>query len=215
MTMAFVSGRECMRAWEAMPLVLQQRAGPETRDWLQAHLGGCGACRIAFRQHDRLQLTLSLPSDLPLDADVGLRRLLDRIDASVRDVAPAESPSRAGRWQRALFAAALIQAGILLLGCRLWHPQQTAAYRTLSQEPVPATSAAGTIRVVPDSAMALTDWNALLHVLRLRVVGGPDAAGAYTVAPTSPTVSTRRALQQLRATRGVRLAEAVPGARRG
>ena len=57
--------------------------------------------------------------------------------------------------------------------------------------------------------MALTDWNALLHVLRLRVVGGPDAAGAYIVGPMSSAATTPHLLQQLRATHGVRLAEAI------
>jgi len=75
---------------------------------------------------------------------------------------------------------------------------------------VPAAAAA--IRVVPDAAMALTDWNALLHVLKLRVVGGPDAAGAYTIAPLNAATTTRHTLQQLRATRGVRLAPPLTAA---
>jgi hypothetical protein len=73
----------------------------------------------------------------------------------------------------------------------------------------PAPAVITTIRVVPDPAMALTDWNALLHVLQLRVVGGPDNAGAYTVAPLGGAAGIQRALQQLRAIRGVRLAEPV------
>ncbi len=115
-------------------------------------------------------------------------------------------------WQRGLLAAMLIQAvGLLVVLAPHWPVDQAPLYRTLGQEPTAIP--AGTIRVVPDAAMALTDWNALLHILHLRVVGGPDAAGAYLVVPLSRTATTRHILQQLRATRGVRLAEAVPGVR--
>jgi hypothetical protein len=65
------------------------------------------------------------------------------------------------------------------------------------------------IHVVPDANMTLADWNALLHALQLQVVGGPNDVGAYTVAPVSTAPQTRNTLQQLRASRGVRLAEPV------
>ena len=114
--------------------------------------------------------------------------------------------------QRALLAAALIQAvGLPVLLVTHWRVDQAPVYHALGQEP--AAIPAGTIRVVPDADMALTDWNALLHVLHLRVVGGPDASGAYIVVPISPMATTRHVLQQLRGTRGVRLAEVVAGAR--
>jgi hypothetical protein len=96
------------------------------------------------------------------------------------------------RFVRALFAAVLtggIAAGIV--GAQ------------------PAPGAPQTIRVVPDPAMALTDWNSLLHVLQLRVVGGPDSMGAYTVSPMGGAAKMQLALRQLRAIRGVRLAEPV------
>jgi hypothetical protein len=120
--------------------------------------------------------------------------------------------ARAGWLQQGLLAAVILQAvGLSIVAARPWFVEQAPVYRTLSDEPLALP--AGTIRVVPDAAMALTDWNALLHVLHLRVVGGPDAAGAYIVVPMSPTATTRHTLEQLRATRGVRLAEAVPGTR--
>jgi hypothetical protein len=120
--------------------------------------------------------------------------------------------TRAGGWQQGPLAALIILVlGLSVLAARLWMVDPAPSYRTLSDAPAPPD--AGTIRVVPDAAMALTDWNALLHVLRLRVVGGPDAAGAYTVVPIGRRATTGHILQQLRATRGVRLAEAIPAAR--
>jgi hypothetical protein len=205
-------GADCMRAWESMPAVLQERAAPQQGEWLKTHVAVCSSCREAFEQQGRLRVALSLPTDLPLDAEVGLRRLLDRIDAAEREAMPTQLPARAGWLQQGLLAAVIIQAvGLSVVAAKLWILDQAPAYRTLSEEPV--TAPAGTIRVVPDAAMALTDWNALLHVLRLRVVGGPDAAGAYIVAPMNSAATTPHLLQQLRATHGVRLAEAIPVAR--
>ena len=205
-------GADCMRAWESMPAVLQERASPHQGEWLKSHVAVCSSCREAFEQQGRLCLALSLPTDLPLDAQRGLRRLVERIDAAAREAVPTPLPSRAGWLQHGLLAAVIIQAvGLSVVAAKLWILEQAPAYRTLSEEPV--TAPAGTIRVVPDAAMALTDWNALLHVLRLRVVGGPDAAGAYIVAPMNSAASTAHLLQQLRATHGVRLAEAIQVAR--
>lgn len=72
------------------------------------------------------------------------------------------------------------------------------------QQPLPADTV--TIRVVPDAAMAVTDWNQLLHVLGLRVVGGPDKDGAYIVAPRNAAASIQHTVQQLRTIRGIKVA---------
>ena len=206
MTFPKHSDRDCVRAWDTMPWVLQHSATPEQGEWLEAHLAQCESCRTEFAQQSRLRQAMSLPTDISVDANVGLRRLLGRLDTP--DAQEVSHRSRSRSWlSRALVAVVLIQAlSIGALGVRLWSTGSNPAYRTLSQESAPA--APGTIRVVPDAAMPLADWNALLHALQLQVVGGPNDVGAYTVAPMSST-STTHALQQLRATRGIRLAEPV------
>ena len=70
---------------------------------------------------------------------------------------------------------------------------------------------AGSIRLVPEPAMALADWDALLRENGLRVVSGPNAVGAYTIAASSGMAGRDALLQRLRAHRGVRLAEPVAG----
>ena len=207
MTFPKNSGGDCVRAWDAMPWVLQNSAPQEQSEWLQDHLAHCESCRTEFAQQSRLRLAMSLPTDISVDANAGLKRLLGRLD--MPDVQETPLRSRSGGWlSRALVAVVLIQAlSIGALGVKLWSAGGSPLYRTLSQQPLPA--APGAIRVVPDTAMKLADWNALLHALRLQVVGGPNDVGAYTVAPTSSTSTTQHALQQLRATRGIRLAEPV------
>ncbi|GAB2545449.1 anti-sigma factor [Rhodanobacter koreensis] len=206
MTFPKNSGRDCVRAWDAMPWVLQSSATQEQSEWLQDHLAHCESCRTEFAQQSRLRLAMSLPTDIPVDANAGLKRLLARLD--MPDVQEAPLRSRSGSWfSRALVAVVLIQAlSIGALGVKLWSAGSSPSYRTLSQEPLPA--APGTIRVVPDATMTLANWNALLHTLRLQVVGGPNDVGAYTVAPIG-SASTAHVLQQLRATQGIRLAEPV------
>jgi hypothetical protein len=210
MTFPLDSGRDCVRAWDVMPWVLQDSASQEQGEWLKDHIAHCESCRAEFAQQSRLRLAMSLPSDIPLDANVGLGRLLGRLDTP--DSREWRLRARSGNWlTRALVAAVLIQAlGIGALGVKLWSTGEIPLYRTLSQEPLPA--APGSIRVVPDAGMTLADWNTLLRTLQLQVVGGPNDVGAYTVAPTSSTSTTQHVLQQLRTTRGIRLAEPVNSA---
>ena len=201
------SGMDCACAWDAMPWVLQGSAQQEQGESLMSHLVHCESCRAEFARQSRLQLAMSLPSDILLDANVGLKHLLGRLDAP----APQEAPVRSrptGWLTRALVAAVLVQAvGIGALGMKLWPEGSTPLYRTLSETPSPATP--GSIHVVPDASMTLADWDALLHALGLQVVGGPNDVGAYTVVPQSSTSTEQHVLQQLRAARGIRLAEPV------
>lgn len=202
------SGKECSQAWELMPWVLQDNATEEQGERLLEHLARCESCSAEFAQQSRLRLAMSLPADVHVDAEAGLQRLLERLDTPAPRLA---SHGRPGQWLTwALVAAVLVQAvGIGVLGTRLSTAGAAATYRTLST-PSPAV-APGAIRVVPDAHMSLADWDALLHTLRLKVVGGPNEVGAYTVVPDGDVASAQpqRALQQLRATRGIRLAEPV------
>ena len=199
--------RDCGRAWEAMPWVLQDSASQEQTGWLMEHLATCEGCSGEFEQQKRLRLAMSLPADVAVDAELGLRRLQARIDAPVE-----ASPKRAanGSWiTRALVAAVLVQAiGLGALSAHFFaEGDRPAAYRTLS-ESAPALPA-GAIHVVPDNTITLAAWDTMLHAMRLQVVGGPNDVGAYTVVPAAGTGSTAQALGRLRATQGVRLAEPV------
>jgi hypothetical protein len=202
---------DCSRAWEAMPWVLQNNATQSQDEWLTRHLAQCESCRAEFAQQSSLRLAVSLPSDIPIDANAGLRRLLARIDAPE----PQEESLRSrptGWLTRALVAAVLVQAlGIGALGAKLWLQDEHPGYRTLSQDVTPAP--AGAIHIVPDDAMKLADWDALLHSLHLQIVGGPNDVGAYTVVPTRTAAMPKDTLQKLRETQGIRLAEPVATAK--
>lgn len=132
------SGTDCIRAWDTMPWVLQSSATQEQGEWLQNHLAYCESCSTEFAQQSRLKHALSLPVDISVDANAGLKRLLGRLDT-----AGAQDESfrrRSGSWlSRALVAAVLIQAvGIGTLAMKLRSTGNSPQYRTLSQEPLPA-----------------------------------------------------------------------------
>lgn len=206
------TNKDCVLAWEAMPDALQGALTPHQQAWLDGHLASCDACRGQFEQQRRLQRALRLPPDPGPDMEAGLQQLLARIDA--QEMPAAREPLRSSGWAgRALVAAVLVQAiGLGVLGARLWtlSPAPAPEYRTLSQDTAPLP--AGSIRLVPDPAMPLADWDALLQANALRVVAGPNAVGAYTVVPFSDAGGGDALLQRLRSTRGIRLAEPVAGA---
>ena len=209
MTTSFMEpGKECSHAWELMPWVLQDSATEEQSEWLMAHLARCESCSAEFAQQHRLRQAMQLPTDVPVDAEAGLQRLLDRLDAPERQ---QPSHGRAGHWViRALAAAVLVQAiGLGVLGMKLSAGGPAPAYRTLS-DPA-AAPPPGAIRVVPDAHMTLAGWDALLRTSHLRVVGGPNEVGAYmlVVAAGAPAMPPAQLVQRLRSTPGIRLAEPV------
>ena len=152
MTFPKSSGRDCVRAWDAMPWVLQNSATPEESEWLKDHLAHCESCRTEFAQQSRLRLAMSLPTDISIDANAGLKRLLGRLDAPDTQEIPLRA--RSGNWlSRALVAVVLIQAlSIGALGVKLWSADVSPTYRTLSQEPAP--TAPGTTRIAPGAVGA-------------------------------------------------------------
>lgn len=211
MTLHKDAGRDCTRAWDAMPWVLRGDAPAAQDEWLKSHLAGCPACRQEFAQQERLRRALSLPTDLPVDAEAGLARLMARIDES--EARPPVARRFASGWVvRGLVAAVLVQAiGIGVLGMKLRGEESPApAYRTLSQPEAPVLP--GSLRVVPQSAMKVAEWNKLLQDLHLRVTGGPNDVGAYTLVPDDGKAASKETLARLRATQGIRFAEPVSGA---
>lgn len=215
-----------LRAWEALPWVANGRATPEQAKLVAEHLADCEDCRDELAWQRRLHAALSADddhADSPDDAlaDAGLKQLLARIDANAAPA--AQAAARGGsRLTWALAAAVVIQSvgiGVLSLSSRTGREgtaPSTTAYQTLS-EPAHTPSVA-TLRVLPDAGMRLADWQALLKIHQLQVVAGPNAAGAYALAPSNnaangsdngPATAPGETLARLRASPGVRMAEPI------
>lgn len=211
---------EHLRAWDALPWVANGRATPEQVRWVTEHLAGCEDCRAELAWQQRLVATMAGDAADPAEArdpdtEAGLEHLLGRLDA-VLEQAPSASASGRGlpRLTWALAAAVVAQAvGLGVMSLQLAAaPEAEAEFRTLSEAPRAAPMA--TLRVLPDAGMLLADWQALLQAQGLQVVAGPNAAGAYALAPAPGQVAAPadQVLARLRATPGVRLAEPIGGA---
>lgn len=222
---------EHLRAWEALPWVVNGRATPEQARWVAEHVAHCDDCRAELSWQQRLHDALAAPATAAADdraAEAGLQRLLGRLDDAGQDqpepsgwpvAAPASpaSPSpptaRAQRVTWALAAAVVIQA----VGLGVMSLQLTGAdgdgngYHTLSETAAPAAANAAW-RVVPQAEMTLAQWQGLLQSMQLQIVSGPNAAGAYALAPAIGASAPRDAtLARLRAAPGVRMAEPIGG----
>jgi anti-sigma factor RsiW len=212
MTRPTPAGRDCARAWEAMPWILQATASREQEAWLDSHLATCDDCRVEFEQQRKLARAVQLPADVKLDPEAGLARLFARLDVDDPQQEPAPVRTASNGWLlRSLAAAVVLQAvGLGALGLKLWSTPEHAApatYRTLSNDAPAAPQ--GAIHVVPDKGMNMSAWNALLQAQHLHVVDGPNGVGAYTVLPDDTQVGSKQAAERLRGTPGIRFAEPV------
>lgn len=225
--------RAHQRTWALIPWLVNGTAPAADRALAEAHLATCADCRAELdAQREWHQALRAEPAQPPGIAprstmapsaatgstpdpavEVGLQRLLGRLDAPAVDQPSAtETPPtrRGGRLSAALAAAVVIQAvGLGLLSLQLLRQDQDAGFRTLSQPAAATAPAAATLRVVPDGAMPIAQWQALLQSQALQIVGGPNTVGAYALAPLDPATAppTPELLSRLRATPGIQLAE--------
>lgn len=222
------SALDHVRAWEALPWVVNGRATPEQAGWVARHVATCDDCRAELAWQQRLHQTLAnaqasgaeqqqdheaIDGDVPFSPDVeaGLQRLLARIDDGAEAVQAQPVPARpAGRLTWALAAAVVVQAiGLGVLGLRQ-APETEPTYVTLSSvsaEPAPGAA----LRVLPDTTMTLAEWQALLGGLGWQVAAGPNAAGAYALSPGPGASAASRddALARLRGLPHIRMAEPI------
>ena len=209
---------EHLRAWEALPWVVNGRATPEQARWVADHVAGCEDCRAELAWQQRLHDALAGPGEAATAdpaTEAGLQRLLARLDDVADEPQPVPVIAAASRaphrltW--ALAAAVVVQAvGLGVMSLQLGTAGDNGAYRTLSEGPGPASPSA-TLRVLPDATMTLAQWQALLQAQELQVVSGPNAGGAYALAaaPGTPVRPRDEALARLRASPGIHLAEPI------
>ena len=210
---------EHLRAWEALPWVVNGRATSEQARWVAGHVAGCEDCRAELAWQQRLHDALAVPGAATPAGDpateTGLQRLLARLDDVADEPQPVPVIAAASRaphrltW--ALAAAVVVQAvGLGVMSLQLGSASDGATFRTLSEGPGPAPISA-TLRVLPESTMTLAQWQVLLQALELQVVSGPNASGAYALAPAPGAATKPRdgALARLRVSPGIRLAEPI------
>lgn len=196
--------------WELqrlLPWYVTGRLDPAEHARVEAHLQGCEECREEVRFERTLADTVK---DLPLDAEVGWRRLERRLKAEPPRRGGGSAALRTGaQWGGwALAACALVAAGVTAL---TRAPQQQTApgqYRALgaAQSVTPGNLVVIFRPDTPESGI-----RAELTAVNARIVDGPTAADAYVL--QVPAVQRPGALAKLRARPNIVLAEPVdPGA---
>jgi RNA polymerase sigma-70 factor (ECF subfamily) len=129
-------------------------------------------------------------------------RIARLFDALRRRQTSSRLPERV--WRVAAVAGLVL---VTLFAWRLWTVDETfAPYRTLGAQD---TLANGSVVVVFDAAARESEMRGLLQSVGARIVGGPTAANGYLLA--IPDAARARAIEQLRAARIVKLAEALGG----
>ena len=203
------------RAWEAIPWVVNGRASNAQRLSVEAHASECVDCRAELARQRELHGVMTQDQATMTNPDLGLWRLLKRIDQVAHDSAQLPSiRTRPTGWNsRALvygltFAVVVEAIGISVLGMGLLsHTEPAPRYETLSS--MATGGSAATIRMVPDANMKLGELQVLLTDLELQVVAGPNAVGAYALAPSSARFPLDKQLAFLRAVPGMRLVEPI------
>lgn len=203
------------RAWEAIPWVVNGRASDVQRRSVEAHASECADCRAELTRQRELHVAMTQGQATVTNPDLGLQHLLKRIDQAADDSAQAPSVgTRSKAWNSGAlvygltFAVVVEAIGISVLGIGLLSRTGSAPrYETLSS--MATREIAATIRIVPATSMRLGELQALLASLELQVVAGPNAVGAYALAPLSVRLPLDKQLALLRAVPGMRLVEPI------
>jgi hypothetical protein len=203
------------RAWDTLPWLVAGSASAEDAAQALHHLSECEECRAELAFHQRLHAGLQAQGpraeELP-DPGAGFQRLAARLDAAsgADAAAPTPAPASATPWTRWLVAAVMVQAvGLGAAGLVLFEHSHGGDFRTLSQAGVAARPA--TLRVVPAPGMDFAALRALLASTRMELVeAGPDGGSLGLAPQDGQPATTAAALQVLRSSPQVVLAEPLP-----
>lgn len=175
---------------------------------VERHLTECLRCRREVQRLREFQAGMMQEVSVPAleRAIAGAHARLDEYEQRWRPAALVQRLGKSWRAAPSVVRGALAVQLVLIigLGLALTLPREPPApYRTLS---APATtSGAATISVVFDGVTQEAELRALIAGVGARIVGGPSAAGVYTVEVASGLEN--EAIAQLRASPAVRFAE--------
>jgi hypothetical protein len=201
-------------AWDAIAWVVNGSATPAQQRLVEQHAQHCVDCRCELQRQRELQAAVAAAPTPALDVETGLGHLFQRIDHAGPDAAApaARAPATGrgvgmGRFAHWLLAAVIVEAVALsALGLGLLARSGAADdYQVLADRG--AATPGATIRIVPAPSMRLDELQQTLQALNLQIVSGPNAAGAYGLAPQSQQPSRDLQLLKLRAVPGMRLVE--------
>jgi hypothetical protein len=189
-------------AWGLLPWLANGRIAPEDREWVEAHVLGCGECRAELAAQ-RLVVSqvkrdeAAAPAPAASDEQRSFNKLWARIEAaesvstssSSGTGTPASAP-RASRTVRWLAAAVVVQAiGLGIIGLAMFGESRSDAFMTVSSVEAPRTNAP-TVRIVFSPDASISTINTLLAHQGLSIVSGPGTSGNFTAQLSADAVAS-------------------------
>lgn len=171
--------RDHQAVWELLPWHLNGTLDPADRARVEAHLAACPDCRAALAGERDLARAVRGADPLDAMAERSLAAIMPRLAGGAAPVARRPRGPWLLRGVALAQAAALALAVMALLRPEAAPPPQE--YTTLTA-PGPA-GAAPRIAVLVAGTTTEAALRARLLGLGLRIVGGPDPAGRYDLAP--------------------------------
>jgi hypothetical protein len=177
-------------AWALLPWLANGRIAASDREWVEAHVAGCAACRAEVAAQrivvSQINRDVASPESTPTDEQRSFNKLWARIEASetastqangtTGAALPVARSSRTVRW---LAAAVIVQGfGLALFGFNALR-QTPGGIVTVADAPTHRLDAP-TVRIVfaPDASIGTI--NTLLAHQGLTIVSGPGTAGNFT-----------------------------------
>lgn len=184
------------------------------RQRVEAHIGGCSACREDLAAQRRICAAIAAEPAIDYMPVASLKRLQARLDAlqsgSASTLAASKEPATQRAPWRGWMAASIVVVAVALawVAADRWAPldarRTQPSYRTVtSSAPRPQGEV---IRAVFAPDITLVQLQALLDEAQLRIVSGPTEAGVYSLASNS-ALTVRASLALLRQHPTVRFAE--------
>ncbi|HJU25675.1 MAG TPA: hypothetical protein VJ722_03260 [Rhodanobacteraceae bacterium] len=188
---------------------------PQQRSCVETHLAECVRCQREVEWLRELQAAVAdeVCREGEAEFEAAWRRLRGRLESRRTQRAFAalqrarQGWRRAPTWTRWVLAAQLAICASLV-GVMLQPSAPSASYRTLAAAPDTSAENDARLSVQFDPELSQDRLRDLLHACGARIVDGPTASGAYVLAV--PREYAERALAELRESRGVLTASALP-----
>src|ERR1700761_989051 len=168
--------------WELqrlLPWYVTNRLNPTEHARVEAHLAACEECREEVRFERTLAETVK---DLPLDAEVGWRRMERRLKAEPQrpgGIAASGAVRTGALWGGwAVAACALAAVGVTVLARPPQPPSQPGLYHALG---APHSVMPGNMVVIFRPETSERAIRAELTEVNARIVDGPTGADAYVL----------------------------------
>jgi hypothetical protein len=213
----------CEELRNALPWYVNGTLALSARAAFEDHVRTCAGCRTELELEQRLATTLAT-ADMRVvpSPHAGWQRLEARLDALQKPpdsepVAPPRQRNRARRriGRRVLLVAVAAQAvALVFLAVALWRAQSAPApdfYTLTSVDPTLATGEP-LVRVAFARDVSPEDAQRIARAVGVRTLAGPSPGNVYTYSVGE--VGTAAALDALRRTPGVLLAEPVQATER-